>query len=79
MPLQRWPFYPVAESGKSCFVLGYRYVCAGVPEDPRDYVSYCRCHGHFRTEPLPVPSRAEARADVVREPTKAFGDRQSRR
>ena len=59
-----WPLWPVVASGRSFFVLDSRYILAGVPEEPREYVAYCRQHGVFRRESVPVPTRTEARRDA---------------
>lgn len=65
MPLQQWPLYPVARSGSSYFVLGEGYVVDGVPEDPHEYIEYCRANGTFRREPVPVPSHEQAVRDAL--------------
>jgi hypothetical protein len=64
VPLTRWPLYPVACSGSTYFVLSEGYTLAGDPEDPKDYLHYCRTQGRFRTERLPVPTRGEALKDL---------------
>jgi hypothetical protein len=60
MPLTTWPLFPVAASGRSYFVLGEGYLLAGEPEDPTAYLRYCRIHGKFRTEHVPIPTRDQA-------------------
>jgi len=65
MPFANWPRYPVAASGKSYFVLSEGYNLAGAPEDPKQYLAYCRAEGIFRKQPVPVPARAEAQHDVA--------------
>lgn len=64
MPDNRWPLYPVAASGNSFFVLSEGYILGGAPEDPKKYLSHCRAEGFFRKQPVPVPTRAQARKDV---------------
>jgi hypothetical protein len=64
MPLKAWPLYPVASSGKSYFVLSEGYSVAGHPEDPKDYLKYCRPDGKFRTELVPIPTRDQALEDL---------------
>jgi hypothetical protein len=64
MPPTRWPLYPVAASGHSFFVLSEGYMLAGLPEDPKRYLAYCRAEGTFREQRIPVPTRAEAQKDV---------------
>ncbi len=64
MPLKAWPLYPVAACGKSYFVLSEGYRLRGLAEDPRAYLKYCRAHGKFRTERVPVPTRAQALNDL---------------
>lgn len=63
MALENWPLYPIALSGNTYFVLGDRYLLGGHPEDPRDYVRYCRENGTFRKVPVPVPTRRQALED----------------
>lgn len=64
MPRTRWPLYPVAASGHSFFVLSEGYELAGLPENPKRYLAYCRAEGIFRKRRIPVPTRAEAQRDV---------------
>lgn len=64
MPLASWPLYPVAASGTSYFVLSEGYSLGGRPEDPKAYLAYCRTKGTFRTQRVPVPTRAQALKDV---------------
>ena len=65
MPTSSWPLYPVAASGDSFFVLSEGYILAGVAEDPKQYLVYCRAEGTFRKNPVPVPTRDQARKDVA--------------
>ena len=64
MPLASWPFYTVAASGRSFFVLSEGYMLAGLPEDPKRYLVYCGAEGTFRKQRIPVPTSAEAQKDV---------------
>ncbi len=64
MPLTNWPLYPVAVSGSTYFVLSEGYMLAGVAEDPKDYLKYCRANGKFRKEAVPIPSRIQALKDL---------------
>ena len=64
MPLANWPLYPVAASGKSYFVLGEGYMLAGLPEPAEWYIASCHRAGVFRTQPVPIPTGAEARRDA---------------
>jgi hypothetical protein len=66
MPLSKWPLYPVACSGSTYFVLDEGYMLGGEPEDPKDYLDYCRTEGKFRTERVPMPTRRQALKDVER-------------
>ena len=65
MPVSKWPLYPVAASGKSYFVLSEGYAVAGLPEDPKHYIAYCRTTGVFRKHPVTVPTRAQAQKDAI--------------
>jgi len=65
MPSKDWPFFPLAKGGDSYFVLGEGYVLYGSPEDPRHYLQTCRYYGKFRTEPIVVPNKDQARNDLV--------------
>jgi len=64
MPLKSWPLLPVAASGSSYFVLSRGYTLLGVPENPKDYLKYCRANGKFRKEPVPIPSKAQSLKDL---------------
>ena len=64
MPLSRWPLFPVASSASSFFVLAEGYHVFGSPEEPLEYLAYCRANGRFRTRPVAVPGRAQARRDA---------------
>jgi hypothetical protein len=61
-----WPFYPVALSGTTYFVLSEDYMVEGFggPERIGDYISYCRAYGVFRKTPVHVPTRNEAERDL---------------
>jgi hypothetical protein len=65
MPAESWPLYPVALSGSSYFVLTEGFFCAGVPEEPREYIIYCRENGVFRKTPVSVPTRNQALSDAA--------------
>jgi hypothetical protein len=65
MPLARWPLYPVAASGDSFFVLSEGYSFRGIPENPINYLVYCRAKGVFRKQPVLVPMHAQAAKDVL--------------
>ena len=64
MPLDKWPLYPVAQSGGTYCVLSEGYSLAGFPEPMADYFSYCKTNGAFRTERVNVPNRKAAVQDV---------------
>ena len=64
MPFTRWPLYPLARSGSTYFVLSEGYWLAGWPEDPKEYLKYCRTEGKFRTERIQVPTRRQALKDL---------------
>ena len=64
MPLSNWPLYPVARSGSTYFVLSEGYTLAGKPEDPKEYLTYCRRTGRFRKEHVPTPTRSRALKDL---------------
>jgi len=64
MPRECWPFYPVAASGSTFFVLSEGYLLGGEPEDPIDYLNYCRKMGKFLKMPMMIPSRAQALKDL---------------
>jgi hypothetical protein len=64
-PLSCWPLFPVAASGDSYFVLGEGYSGAGQPEDPKRYLAYCRAGGVFRRNLVRVPTREQAKKDVM--------------
>ena len=64
MPLKTWPFFPVASSGRSYFVLSQGYIVGGEPEDPKAYLKYCRTEGKFRTKEVPIPTKDEALKDA---------------
>jgi hypothetical protein len=65
MPDKSWPLYPVALSGSTYFVLSQGYHGRGVPEDPKEYLEYCRQNGVFRKMPITVPTRAQALKDAA--------------
>jgi hypothetical protein len=65
MPEKSWPLSPVVASGSSYFVLAESYMLAGKAEPPLRYIEYCRANGVFRTQAIPVPTRAEAQADAL--------------
>ncbi len=65
MPLSNWPRFPVALSGSTYFVLGKGRTLFGVPEDPQEYIDYCRRSGVFRKTQVPVPTRAQALQDAA--------------
>jgi hypothetical protein len=60
MPLSNWPLYPVARSGSTYFVLSEGYSLKGSPENPEEYLAYCRTTGRFRTERVQSPTRSQA-------------------
>lgn len=60
VPDKSWPLYPVALSRSTYFILGEGYTLAGVAEDPKDYIKYCRQTGVFRKKPIAVPTKAQA-------------------
>jgi hypothetical protein len=64
MPLAKWPLYPVVASGSTHFVLSEGYLLAGEPEQPKDYLRYCRSKGRFRTERVPTPTKRQALKDL---------------
>lgn len=64
MPLKDWPLYPLASSASTYFVLSEGYNLGGKPENPKHYLSYCRDQGKFRTERVPIPTRAQALKDL---------------
>lgn len=62
-----WPLLPLARAGKSYFVLipgSGGVTVGGPPERSWDYLKFCRENGVFRTQPVPVPTRAEALHDA---------------
>lgn len=65
MPAKDWPLFPLMKSGSSFFVYGGICFASGVPEEPDEYIDYCRREGVFRTQPLPVPTRDEAIRDAA--------------
>jgi hypothetical protein len=65
MPLDRWPLYPIAASGKSFFVLSEGYHLRGLAERPMVYLAYCQKSGNFRKDPIPVPTKDEAQKDAA--------------
>lgn len=60
-----WPLFPVALSGSTYFVLSEGYSLAGVPEDSKAYIEYCRRNGIFREKPIAVPTKAQALTDAA--------------
>jgi len=64
MPLDRWPIYPVVQSGDTYCVLAEGHLLLGLPERMPDYFRYCSSMGSFRTEPVAVPDRSTAIRDV---------------
>jgi hypothetical protein len=64
MPLTKWPLFPVAKSGETYCVLSEGYSLAGFPEPIPDYLTYCKTHGAFRTNPVRVPDRETAIQDL---------------
>jgi hypothetical protein len=64
MPLERWPLYPVCQSGATYFILSEGYFGAGRPEPISKYYSYCAEHGTFRKDPVHVPVKSEAIRDA---------------
>ena len=62
MPISKWPYFPLAESDGLFFVLSSGYLVAGHPEDPVDYINYCRESGSFRVTRIKIPSESEAEA-----------------
>lgn len=59
-----WPIYPMVKTGDTYFALSRGYLLAGQAEPAVDYVNYCAKNGRFRTQPLKVPTRAEALRDL---------------
>lgn len=41
------------------------YLLAGVPEDPRAYIDYCRTNGVFRKTKVTVPTKTQALKDAA--------------
>ena len=61
-----WPFFPVARSGSTYFVLSEGYSFQGFGrEEPDQYIAYCRGHFIFRKTLIKVPTRREALKDVA--------------
>ncbi|MCB8931991.1 MAG: hypothetical protein M9921_01925 [Fimbriimonadaceae bacterium] len=60
--LDRWPEFPFAEQDGVWFWVGSRSPAGttGTEEPVGDYVRYCEAHGVFRSQPLMVPSTAQA-------------------
>jgi hypothetical protein len=62
---EEWPFYPLIENSGVFFV---SYIPTkgrhrrGGSETPEEYLNYCLKNGRLRTEPLKVPTEAEALA-----------------
>jgi len=65
MPQNLWPLYPLVRSGSSYLVLADGYLLGGVPENPKDYLRYCRTTGVFRKAPVPVPTKQQALSDTA--------------
>lgn len=65
MPDKNWPLYPVAASGSTYFVLSEGYLLAGMAEDPKAYIDYCRRTGVFRKKPVHVPTEVQALGDAA--------------
>ena len=66
MPLERWPLYPVAQSGATYFVLSEGYSLGGRAEWTSSFLDYCRKTGTFRRKMVMVPSRTRAQSDAAR-------------
>jgi len=64
MPASKWPLFPVAQAGKSYFVLSQGRSGGGRPERMEDYLKYCQENGKFRSKPVSVPTREEALKDA---------------
>jgi hypothetical protein len=64
MPASKWPLFPVAQAGKSYFVLSQGRSGGGQPERLEDYLKYCQENGKFRSKPVSVPTREEALKDA---------------
>lgn len=64
MPREKWPRFPIVESGSSFFLLSESYLLLGDGQSPAEYVAYCRAKGQFRKQPVPVPTREQALADL---------------
>lgn len=62
---ENWPLYPVALSGSTYFVLREGYQPKGAPETIGHYLDYCHDQGVFRTTPVEIPAREEARQDAA--------------
>jgi hypothetical protein len=61
-----WPLYPLVESEGVFFVLAQGYILAGFPEDPQQYLDYCRTNGTFRKQLVQVPTEEEAQRALDR-------------
>lgn len=64
MPASKWPLFPVAQAGKSYFVLSQGRTLGGLPERVQDYLIYCHGNGTFRSKPVTVPTREQALKDA---------------
>jgi hypothetical protein len=55
---------PLAAPASSYFVLSEGYMLFGWPENPKEYLKYCRANGQFRKQSVPIPSKAQALKDL---------------
>jgi len=64
---RHWPDFPYTLSGLTYFSLVSEYSFYGVvkPFSIVEYIAKCREHAKFRKALLPVPTRAQARRDVI--------------
>lgn len=59
-----FPLYPVVQSGISYFILADSYLVGGLPEKTAHYLADCEARGTFRSQPVAVPTRQEAKRDA---------------
>ena len=64
MPSDEWPLIPIVKSNETFAVLSRECVCSGEPPNAREHLRYCSANGEFRTEPVAVPSKKKAIADL---------------
>ena len=64
MPPQKWPRFPVVQSGKTYFVLDNDVTLGGTPVSIGGFLRRSQMHGIFRTTKVTVPTQEQAQRDA---------------